>query len=128
VVLSTRVMSHLVEVGRALDEIVGVPATGGVAIVSDIDAGHDYIHTRLPVADGHVLAETFKHTRGTMQAALAAAGLEHRRAVLILEGGRAEPIEGLGDQGRRGPAGWNTAWGGGRGALSGVEAYPLRSE
>lgn len=111
VVLSTRVMSHVAQVRPAIDEIVRVLAPGGVVVLSDIDANHDYTHTRLPVADGHVMAETFKHARGTVQAALAAVGLEHRRSVLILEDGRVEAIEQLGEHGRRGAAGWVTAWG-----------------
>jgi ubiquinone/menaquinone biosynthesis C-methylase UbiE len=109
-VISTRVMSHLARVRPAIDEIVRVLATGGLVKLSDIDADHDYTHTRLPVADGHVLAETFKHARGTVQAALTAAGLEHRRSALILEDGRVAPIERLEDHGRRGAAGWITAW------------------
>jgi ubiquinone/menaquinone biosynthesis C-methylase UbiE len=111
VVLSTRVMSHVAQVGQAIDEIVRVLAPGGVVVLSDIDANHDYTHTRLPVADGHVMAETFKHTRGTVQAALAAVELKHRRSALILEDGKAEAIERLGDNGHRGAAGWITAWG-----------------
>lgn len=62
-VLCTRVISHLSHVRPAILEMRKVLSDGGMLILSDVDAGHDYEYTRLPMSGGHVFADTFKHPR-----------------------------------------------------------------
>jgi predicted TPR repeat methyltransferase len=60
-VLCTRVISHMPQIGAAILEMKKVLGDGGLLIISDVDAEHDYEYTRLPIQSGHVFVDTFKH-------------------------------------------------------------------
>jgi ubiquinone/menaquinone biosynthesis C-methylase UbiE len=110
VVLSTRVLSHLPEPRDGLREIVRVLRKPGWLIVSNVDAEHDYEHTRLPISDGHVIAETYKHSRLQLQDLLLELGLHPIRSALISEDGEVQPTTDLHAPIGKPVAGWITAW------------------
>ena len=109
-VLSTRVLSHLRCPSDAFAEMARVLAPGGVAILSNVDASHRYTATRLPIQDGHVVADTYKHTREKLEAQLVEAGFEHRRSMLIEEHASTTAIDRLSQHVGRPVAGWISAW------------------
>ena len=110
VVFLARVLSHLPDADRALKEMARVLTRGGLAIVTDVDAGHPYEHTRLPLAKGHVLARTFKHPRVLIERVLKDAGMTEVQSALISEAGETTPLAHLGEEADRSVAGWMSAW------------------
>ena len=109
-VFLARVLSHLPQADVALQETARVLTPGGLAIITDVDAGHPYEHTRLPLADGHVLARTFKHPRAVVERMLRDAGMTEVQSALISEVGETTPLAHLGEETRRSAAGWMSAW------------------
>ncbi len=110
IVLSTRVLTHVPEFRPAIAETVRMLGPGGLAILTSVDARHHYEHTRLPVTGGHVVADTYKHTREHVAALLADAGLRHRRSTLIPPSGAPVDIERL-EAAHPGPVvGWMSVW------------------
>ncbi len=110
IVLSTRVLTHVPELEPLITETVRVLGPGGLAILTSIDARHHYQHTRLPVAGGHVVADTYKHTREHVAALLADAGLRHRRSTLIPPSGAPVDIERLEADYPDPVVGWMSVW------------------
>jgi ubiquinone/menaquinone biosynthesis C-methylase UbiE len=61
-VVCTRVLTHVWNVGAALSEINRVLRPGGFLIASDLDGAHNYPYTRLPTNQGKVAVQTYKRT------------------------------------------------------------------
>lgn len=87
-IVCARVLSHVADLVPVISELVRVTAPGGAILLSSIDASHPYTATRLPTGTGDVLAETFKHDRGTVLELLSAAGMRIVSTALIEADGR----------------------------------------
>lgn len=61
-VTACRVLSHVRDLGHAMKELGRVTRPEGRLIVSDLSAAHDYSETRIPIPDGDVHIETYKHS------------------------------------------------------------------
>ena len=61
-VTACRVLSHVSDLGRALNELGRVTRPSGCLIVSDVSTAHNYSETRIPIPDGDVHIETHKHS------------------------------------------------------------------
>jgi ubiquinone/menaquinone biosynthesis C-methylase UbiE len=94
-VLCTRVLSHLPSIATAVTEMRRVLTDSGMLIVSDVDATHDYERTRLPVAGGHILADTYKHDRAEVSREIEHLGFVRTSIFVIHMSGRAEEFKGL---------------------------------
>ncbi len=110
VVLCTRVLSHLPVLRPALAEMARVLSPGGLLILSDVDAEHEYLHTRLPVASDHVFARTFKHAREPLFSTVEAEGFFSGDAHLINSSGTATPLRGRRARSDSVAAGWVATW------------------
>lgn len=110
VVLCTRVLSHLPQVRPALTEMARVLSPGGLLILSDVDAEHEYEHTRLPIPAGHVFARTFKHAREPLFAMVDADGFFRDAAYLIHADGAVRGSRGRRPRPGSSVAGWVAAW------------------
>lgn len=110
IVLSTRVLSHVNDIGRALSELTRVVGAGGVMILTNVDALHAYGDTRLPMRNGHIQVETFKHARATINALLLNSGLVHRRSELITAGRETRTIASLAEVAGASAVGWISVW------------------
>nr|WP_256731359.1 class I SAM-dependent methyltransferase [Sphingomonas sp. dw_22] len=111
VVISTRVLSHLPNVEPAIREMRRVLAPGGLLLLSDVDAGHDYMHTRLPVEGRNIPADTFKHERERLFTTIEKAGFVPDSACLIQIDGDVRPLgRRRSAQGVPPVAGWIGAW------------------
>ena len=110
VVLSTRVLSHVDRLDTALSEIVRITRKGGLVILTDVDAQHDYRATRLPTATGHVQAETFKHTRATVGASLERQGVRMISSSLVTLDGETIPLADFAAPAPAAVVGWTSVW------------------
>jgi ubiquinone/menaquinone biosynthesis C-methylase UbiE len=110
-VVCTRVLSHMAPIRPALFEMRRVLGTTGTLVLSDVDASHEYEVTRLPVAKGHIPADTHKHDREELFATIEDLGFVLDRAFLIHAGGQVEEIRRPGRT-RSVPSvsGWVSAW------------------
>jgi ubiquinone/menaquinone biosynthesis C-methylase UbiE len=61
-ITACRVLSHMADLNVAMQELGRVTNVGGHLIVSDVSAYHNYTTTRIPIPDGDVHIETYKHT------------------------------------------------------------------
>lgn len=61
-VTACRVLSHVVNINIAMQELGRVTNIGRSLIVSDVSASHNYTSTRIPTPDGDVHIETFKYS------------------------------------------------------------------
>lgn len=57
-----RVLSHVRAVDEVLTEAARVIRPGGFLFMTDIDAGHSYVHTRVPTPQGSIFIRTYKHS------------------------------------------------------------------
>jgi ubiquinone/menaquinone biosynthesis C-methylase UbiE len=72
-----RVLSHVRVLEHALHEIGRVLKPGAQCVVTDLDAEHSYVATRLPVSNGRVVVETHKRScADVVSTARNAAGFE----------------------------------------------------
>jgi predicted TPR repeat methyltransferase len=111
IVLSTRVLSHVEEIATAISELARIVSNGGLLMLTNVDAQHNYRETRLPVGTCHVRAETFKHSRETINSLLEQQGLIHLESVLVTRTGEVVPRENLARTSISGDAvGWITCW------------------
>jgi SAM-dependent methyltransferase len=110
-VVCTRVLSHMAQVRPALFEMRRVLGKTGTLVLSDVDASHEYEVTRLPVATGHIPADTHKHDREGLFATIEDVGFVLDRAFLIHTDGQVEEIRRRG-RSRSVPSvsGWVGAW------------------
>jgi ubiquinone/menaquinone biosynthesis C-methylase UbiE len=83
-VLSTRVLSHVRRPEQAIAEMARVLRPGGLLILSDVAAEHDYNQTRLPISDGHVFVETYKHSFSHLAELVGRFGLTLARSVSLV--------------------------------------------
>lgn len=119
-VICTRVLSHLPQVGPAIREMRRVLAPGGLLLLSDVDADHDYEFTRLPIAHGHILADTFKHDRTRLFATIAQEGFVADTNLLIGRDGEVTSVKRRRDDAKGdSTVGWIAAW---RRAIAGDDA------
>ncbi|EJU14997.1 ubiquinone/menaquinone biosynthesis methyltransferase [Sphingomonas sp. LH128] len=110
-VLCTRVLSHMQEIETAIKEMRRVLISGGTIVLSDVDATHDYQHTRLPVALGHVFAQTYKHDRTAVFEAVERLGFVPDASFLIRRDGSVEQLRRRGQKHHPSPvAGWIASW------------------
>jgi len=63
-VLCTRVLSHVREIGLAFAEIARVLGKAGRLLISDLDIQHDYVETHLPAGDRKLRVRTYKRSTG----------------------------------------------------------------
>jgi ubiquinone/menaquinone biosynthesis C-methylase UbiE len=110
IVLSTRVLSHVDAIDIALSEIVRITRKGGLIILSDVDAQHDYRATRLPTGSGQVQVETFKHTRATIGALLQPQGTQLIGYELMSLEGETIPLADFASPSPVPVVGWISAW------------------
>jgi SAM-dependent methyltransferase len=110
-VLCTRVLSHVPDFRPVLREMCRVLVPGGILVVSNVDASHDYEHTRLPVGARRVLADTFKHDRDRI---LDAAGdlrlVATAPHVILADGTTVEAKRRRPPSGPQLPVGWVASW------------------
>ncbi|WP_267553076.1 class I SAM-dependent methyltransferase [Rhizobium rhizogenes] len=90
VVLCTRVLSHIDRFEIALAEIKRALRPGGLLVMSNVDADHAYVHTKLPTASGSVFAHTVKHSRQTIERECEQFGLRKLTGARILGDGEVE--------------------------------------
>jgi hypothetical protein len=90
--------------------LVRIASRGGLIVLTNVDAQHDYSETRLPVGTSFVQAETFKHSRATINALLQHQCLRHKGSVLVMNDGQNFPLSDLAAPPTRGAVGWITAW------------------
>jgi ubiquinone/menaquinone biosynthesis C-methylase UbiE len=83
-VLSTRMLSHVSDPKSAIAEMTRVLRPGGVLILSDVAAEHDYENTRLPLRKGYVFVETYKHSFAHLAELASLFGLGLVRSVPIM--------------------------------------------
>lgn len=83
-VVCARSLSHVEDLPAAAIELKRVTAAGGTLLLSDVDSGHPYEHTRLPTDDGdYVFARTCKHRRLEVVSGLEKAGFSVDMICLI---------------------------------------------
>jgi ubiquinone/menaquinone biosynthesis C-methylase UbiE len=103
--ICARVLSHVEDLDAACTELRRVSDHGGLLLISNVDAGHPYRHTRMPAADGDdVYARTFKHRREDVFQMLEEDGFELLTVGLIMSDGEVLEFAGR-DDGRKA-----TAW------------------
>lgn len=76
VITLLRVSSHIQDLNTIAKEINRVLTPGGYLILSDIDPLHIYESTRIPVRQGKILIETYKHSANEWERAAAECGLK----------------------------------------------------
>lgn len=110
-IVCTRVLSHMAQVRPALCEMRRVLTRTGAFVLSDVDASHEYEVTRLPVATGHVRADTYKHDREEVFTTIEDIGFVFDRGFLVHPDGQIEEI-GRRARTRSAPsvAGWVSTW------------------
>lgn len=110
-IVCTRVLSHMTQVRPALCEMRRVLRRAGTLVLSNVDASHEYEVTRLPVATGHVRADTYKHGREEVFTTIEDIGFVFDRAFLVHPDGQIEEIKRRA-RSRSAPsvAGWVSAW------------------
>lgn len=110
-IVCTRVLSHMAQVRPALSEMRRVLGKAGTLVISDVDASHEYQVTRLPVATGHIGADTYKHDREEVFATIEDVGFVLDRAFLISPGGQVEEVrQRARSRSASSVAGWVSAW------------------
>lgn len=110
-IVCTRVLSHLAQVRPALSEMRRVLRRTGTLVLSDVDASHEYEVTRLPVATGHIRADTRKHDREEVFTTIEDVGFVLDRAVLIHPDGQTEEVRRRArSRSALSVAGWVSAW------------------
>lgn len=68
-----RVLSHVEDVDAALVEFRRLLRPRGRVVITDVDSRHDYVATRIPVADRNIFIKVHKHSvQGLAKGALAA--------------------------------------------------------
>jgi SAM-dependent methyltransferase len=60
--VAARSLSHEVDLPRALHEVAYATRPGGLLIISDVHAEHDYPRTRIPIGSEDIHIETIKRT------------------------------------------------------------------
>jgi ubiquinone/menaquinone biosynthesis C-methylase UbiE len=73
-VVAARSLCHESHLDKALREIARVMRSGGLLVVSDVHAHHDFSHTRITVGEADVYIETIKRTPKDILSAAAEAG------------------------------------------------------
>jgi ubiquinone/menaquinone biosynthesis C-methylase UbiE len=62
IVTACRVLSHVKNLNNAIQEIGRITDRGGSLIVSDVSSSHNYTTSRIPIPEGDVYIETYKHS------------------------------------------------------------------
>jgi hypothetical protein len=79
-------------------------------ILSDIDAGHDYEHTRLPIASRKILVDTFKHRREDVFRSIEALGFVAGNRFVILRDGSVFEVKRSSHLRIEHVVGWVASW------------------
>lgn len=110
-VLCTRVFSHIRQIAPTLREMHRVLVDGGLLIISDVDADHEYMHTKLPTAAGSIFAKTYKHDRRKVFQEVEHAGFVSDSGFLIYRDGETREVKPRRSaQAKSSIAGWIGIW------------------
>jgi len=110
-VLCTRMLAHLSSIQSLVLEVRRVLRSGGLLVLSNVDAEHEYGHTRLPVGSTHILADTYKHSREFVHHHLEAAGFVADATNLIFVDGSSQVLTRRRlPSGLPTPVGWVSSW------------------
>ncbi|MFK4258377.1 class I SAM-dependent DNA methyltransferase [Agrobacterium tumefaciens] len=105
VIIATRMISHLSDWEPVLATAQRLLKRNGLLVITGVHSAHDYVHTRLPTANGSVPTSTFKHDEREIFDCLLQRGFREPKVI---------EIEGDGHCGEMGasasgPVGWAAA-------------------